>query len=184
MESNGWQPSWVRGSLHSGSSKTNESRSSEVYHYPAEDPYGTSATNFHIYELDWTPVSISWLVDGAVYEMHNTVPPFNQPFLLIMNLAVGGNYAGNPSVGIIEASNIFPGEMMVDYMQVYEQPAPLQISTAQTNDDSILRQPTNIVRHLQTNSLASGNWFDVSNTSNRLAVAPIQNAVFYRLESP
>ncbi len=186
MESNGGQPSWVQGSIHSGPSKTNLFSFWKVCHYPAGDSYGTSTTNFHIYELDWTPASISWLVDGVVYEVQKTVPPFNQPFFLIMNLAVGGDYVGNPSVANIKASNTFPQEMLVDYVRVYEQTAPLQISTAQTNGNVVLSRMTNIVSRLQmqTNSLTSGNGRNVSNTSNPLVVAPAQSTAFYRLKSP
>lgn len=186
MESNGGQPSWVQGSLHSGSSKTNVISFWKAYNYPAGDPFGISTTNFHIYELDWTPASISWLVDGAVCEIQNTVPPFNQPLFLIMNLAVGGDYVGNPSVSAIEASNTFPQEMLVDYVRVYEQTAPLQISASQTQGNVVLSWPTNIACHLrgQTNYLTTGNWVDVGNASNPFAVAPTQSAVFYRLESP
>jgi len=186
LENNGAQPFWVQGSLHSGPSKTNVISFWKVYDYPVGDPYGMSTTNFHTYELDWSPASISWLVDGAVYEMQSSVAPFNQPFFLIMNLAVGGDYVGNPSVGTIAASNTFPQEMLVDYVRVYEQTSPLQISVFQTNGNIILIQPTNIVCHLQTqtNSLASGNWNDLGNTTNPLVVAPTQSTVFYRLESP
>ena len=186
MESNGGEPSWVQGSIHSGPSKNNLLSFWKVSHYPAGDPYGTSTTNFHIYELDWTPASISWLVDGDVYEMQRTAPPFNQPFFLIMNLAVGGDYVGNPSVSTIEASNTFPQEMLVDYVRVYEQTAPLQISISQTNGDVILSWPTNIVCHLQmqTNFRASGNWLNVSATSDPFVATPAQNAIFYRLKSP
>ena len=186
MESNGGQPSWVQGSIHSGSSKTNLISFWKIYHYPVGDPFGTSTTNFHIYELDWTPASISWLVDGAVYEVQNTVPPFNQPFFLIMNLAAGGDYVGNPSVGTIEASNTFPQEMLVDYVRVYERTASLQISISQTNDDIILNWPTNIVCHLQTqtNSLTGGNWFYLNGIASPFVMVPAPTAAFYRLESP
>jgi beta-glucanase (GH16 family) len=187
VENNGAQPFWVQGSLHSGPSRTNVISFWKVYDYPAGDPNGTSTTNFHIYELDWSATSISWLVDGAVYEVQSTVPPFNQPFFLIMNLAVGGDYVGNPSVSTIEASNTFPQEMLVDYVRVYEQTAPLQISTAQTNGGFDLIWPTNIACHLQTqtNSLTSGTWSDLSGTADPFFVVPDSTlSVFYRLESP
>ena len=187
VENNGAQPFWVQGSLHSGPSMTNVISFWKVYDYPAGDPDGTSTTNFHIYELDWSATSISWLVDGAVYEVQSNVPPFNQPFFLIMNLAVGGDYVGNPSVSTIAASNTFPQEMLVDYVRVYEQTSPLQIFTVQTNGGFVLSWPTNIVCHLQaqTNSLTGGNWSDRSDATDPLFVAPDSTlGVFYRLESP
>src|SRR5947208_1122575 len=73
--------------------------------------------DFHIYDLAWiagTPGhagTIKWYVDGALYETRSggwTIPasaptgdkdaPFDQPFYLIMNLAVGGTYGGTPSL--------------------------------------------------------------------------------------
>ena len=52
----------------------------------------------------------NWSTAGAVYPA-----PFNQPFYIIMNLAVGGDYGGNP-----DAHTVFPGEMQVDYIRVYD----------------------------------------------------------------
>jgi hypothetical protein len=47
--------------------------------------------------------------------------PFNQPFFIIMNIAVGGNYLGNPEINEIDANSSFPGEMLVDYVRIYNQ---------------------------------------------------------------
>jgi hypothetical protein len=41
--------------------------------------------------------------------------PFDQPFYLIMNVAVGGRFLGNP-----DRTTRFPAEMLVDYVRVYE----------------------------------------------------------------
>lgn len=78
---------------------------------------------FHIYSLEWTPESIRVLVDGVVfYEYLNESRgwrdwPYDHPFHLIMNLAVGGFWgrAGGP----IDES-IFPASMEVDYVRVFE----------------------------------------------------------------
>jgi hypothetical protein len=105
-----------------------------------------------------------------------------------MNVAVGGQYVGNPSTNAINAGTVFPQQMLVDYVRIYEQTAPLAISTTQSNGDFVLSWPTNIVCHLQTltNSLATGSWFDLSDTTNPFVIAPdpTQTNVFYRLESP
>jgi beta-glucanase (GH16 family) len=92
---------------------------------------GDSVTNFHVYALEWTTNAIRWYVDDTLYEtqtfwwsssnptntsIRNPFPaPFDQPFYMIMNLAVGGNFGGNP-----DASTQFPGEMQVDYVRVYD----------------------------------------------------------------
>ena len=151
---------------------------------------GASITNFHTYELDWSPSSEQFLVDGQLYETQSVGSPFNAPFFFIMNLAVGGTYPGTTSASAIIASNTFPKEIQVDYVRVYEQTAPLAFSVGPlSNGTFTLSWPTNIVCHLQTqtNSLTGGpNWFDTSVTTSPFVVSPDpnNNCVFYRLASP
>ena len=181
VENNGATPTWVQGSLHS-----NSGGPTLVYNLPN----GGSTTNFHIYELDWNATTIQWLVDGYVYETQSIGAPFNAPFFFILNVAVGGNYVGNPSTNAINSGTVFPQQMLVDYVRVYEPTAPLALSVAeQPNGSMVLSWPTNIVCHLQiqTNALAGGtNWFDTSVTTSPFVVSPNPNntSVFYRLESP
>ena len=120
VENNG-TPTFVQGSIHSGSDATG------YYYFPA----GQSVTNFHVYDLDWTTnatggVSITWSVDGTAYETQTSwssstgTPypfPFDQPFFFLMNLAIGGSYLGNPSTNAINPN--LPGDMVIDYMRVY-----------------------------------------------------------------
>jgi len=180
VENNGATPTWVQGSLHS-----NSGGPTAIYNLPN----GGSTTNFHIYELDWTPTTIQWLVDGHVYETQSIGAPFNAPFFFIMNVAVGGNYVGNPSTNAINSGTVFPQQMLVDYVRVLELTAPLALSVAtQSNGSMTLSWPTNIVCHLQvqTNSLVGGNWTDLPGTTSPYGVTPDpnQSAVFYRLVSP
>jgi len=116
VENNG-TPNFEQGSIHSGTDAT------QIYNFTG----GDSVTNFHVYDLDWTSNSITWSVDGTPYETQtswgsstgNPYPfPFNQPFFLLMNLATGGNYVGNPSTNAIAAS--LPQEIQVDYVRVYQ----------------------------------------------------------------
>jgi beta-glucanase (GH16 family) len=188
VETKGTAPATITSSLHSGSDEGGS------YTFTG----GDSSTNFHNYLLDWEPNSISFSVDGHLYETQTswgtsisgaTYPtPFNAPFFILMNLAVGGNYVGNPSISAINAGTIFPAEVQVDYVRVYERTVPLQISATQSNGNFVLICPTNIVCHLQaqTNSLVGANWFDVSNPTNLFVIVPDPNnaSVFFRLESP
>jgi beta-glucanase (GH16 family) len=188
VETKGTAPATITSSLHSGSDEGGS------YTFTG----GDSSTNFHNYLLDWEPNSISFSVDGHLYETQTswgtsisgaTYPtPFNAPFFILMNLAVGGNYVGKPSISAINAGTIFPAEVQVDYVRVYERTVPLQISAAQSNGNFVLICPTNIVCHLQaqTNSLVGANWFDVSNPTNLFVIVPDPNnaSVFFRLESP
>jgi beta-glucanase (GH16 family) len=180
---NSGTPDFVQGSLHSGTS-SNEISSTKVYDLPG----GESTTNFHIYQLNWSASAIQFVVDGVIYETQGAGAPFNAPFFFIMNVAVGGNYTGNPSVATIEAGTTFPQEMLVDYVRVYEQTEPLAISATASNGNVVLSWPANIVCHLQaqTNTLAVGSWSDLSVTTSPFVVAPgpNQTSVFYRLASP
>ncbi len=115
VENNGATITFEQGSIHSGSDAT------QKYYFTG----GNSVTNFHVYDLDWTTNSITWSVDGTPYETQTswsdakgTYPfPFNQPFFLLMNLAVGGQYLGYPSQSSINPS--MPGEVVIDYIRVY-----------------------------------------------------------------
>ena len=155
VENNGSNPDFVQGSLHS-----NGGDPTAIHNFTG----GESVTNFHTYLLDWEPGSIKWFVDGQVYETQSSQTPFNAPFFFLMNLAVGGQYVGSPTISQIKAGTVFPAELQVDYVRIYEQTAPLQISVTQSNGSVFLTWPSNIVCHLQvqTNSLANGNWFDVA----------------------
>lgn len=78
--------------------------------------------NFHVYALEWTPEKISWSVDGQQYasfeNRHATYKewPFDQPFHLILNIAVGGNWGGAQGVD----DSIWPQKMIIDYVRVYQ----------------------------------------------------------------
>ena len=76
---------------------------------------------FHVYAADWTEDQIAFYVDGEnVYtfvpkDKSQEVWPFNQPFYLLLNLAVGGNFGGKE----IDYA-VFPQEFVVDYIRVYQ----------------------------------------------------------------
>jgi beta-glucanase (GH16 family) len=149
------------------------------------------ADDFHIYAVEWTTNQIKWFVDTHQYF---TATPaslpggatwvFTQPQFFILNVAVGGKWPGNP-----DGTTIFPQQMLVDYVRVYKQTAPLAFSVGpQSNGSFTLSWPTNIVCHLQiqTNFLTGTNWFDMGGTTNPFVVSPDPNnvSVFYRLQSP
>ena len=118
MENRGSNPTTVQGTIHYASADGRHLQSAGRYMFPPND----GATNYHTYLLEWTTNSIKWFVDNHLYEVQTNwstaraayPAPFNQPFYIIMNLAVGGDYGGNP-----DAQTIFPGEMQVDYVRVY-----------------------------------------------------------------
>ena len=78
-------------------------------------------TAFHLYAVEWTPEKIDFYVDDQIYysfendEGATDTWPFNQPFYIILNLAVGGGWVGTP-----DETTTFPAVMEVDYVRVYQ----------------------------------------------------------------
>lgn len=77
---------------------------------------------FHVFALEWTPEKIDFILDGVVYNHieneHKTTAewPFDQKFYLILNVAVGGMWGGRQGID----NSIFPQQMIVDYVRVYQ----------------------------------------------------------------
>ncbi len=104
-------------------------------HYGGEFPYNTSTEtkftpspdvteNFHRYAVEWDSDEIRWYFDGELYAVQNSWfstadnggpgAPFNQPFHILLNVAVGGNFPGSPN-----GTTPFPVTMEVDWVRVY-----------------------------------------------------------------
>lgn len=92
---------------------------------------GTSfADAYHVYAVEWEPTVMRWYVDGALFMTRvntqwyseaapgNPLAPFDQPFYIILNLAVGGWYTGCTEPACVTAA--FPQEYRIDYVRVYE----------------------------------------------------------------
>lgn len=79
------------------------------------------ADAFHTYAVDWKPGQITWYYDGAPYftvsraDVGERQWVFDQPFFIILNLAVGGQLAG-----IISPQTAFPAQLQVDYVRVFQ----------------------------------------------------------------
>lgn len=77
---------------------------------------------FHVYAVEWTPEKIDFILDGTVYHQFENVGkteaewPFDQPFHLKLNLAVGGSWGGQQGID----ESVFPQQMTVDYARVYQ----------------------------------------------------------------
>ena len=85
----------------------------------------TSCSTFHRYQLDWRPESITIGFDDRAYmRVSNDQPggkgawPFNVPFQMILNLAIGGEWAG--AKGIDDAA--MPQRFEIDYVRVWQEP--------------------------------------------------------------
>ncbi|MFA6288107.1 MAG: glycoside hydrolase family 16 protein [Opitutaceae bacterium] len=79
---------------------------------------------FHTYGLVWSPRKLEWFFDGRpvfAFENDGQGPdhwPFDLPQYLLVNLAVGGSWAG--AEGIDDA--LFPAEFRVDYVRIWQRP--------------------------------------------------------------
>jgi beta-glucanase (GH16 family) len=144
FENTGTNTFMVQSSIHSGSDGT------ETYHF-----FDSGVTNFHTYTLDWTTNAMLFYVDGHLFQTQTnwsssagTYPfPFNRPFFLIMNFAIGGNYVSNPTVTDINTHSVFPSEVLVDYVRVYNPPASFPLASNPlpanpTNNSALLRLST------------------------------------------
>jgi beta-glucanase (GH16 family) len=85
-------------------------------------PAGQQVDNaFHLYAVEWSPNDIKFFFDNHLIVERtpadlpsNTMWVYDHPFYLLLNLAVGGNWPGNP-----DDTTVFPQRMLVDYVRVY-----------------------------------------------------------------
>ena len=80
------------------------------------------ADDFHVYSVVWNPDNLEFFMDGKSYHKlaKSGIPDgtewvFDHPFFIILNVAVGGQWPGNP-----DESSRFPQQMLVDYVRVYQ----------------------------------------------------------------
>lgn len=128
MESVGRLPNQVFGTLHGPGYSGGQSYGG-VY-----DLGKPVAAGYHVFAVQWQPDKITWLVDNVPYF---TATPddaflqgkqwvFNHPFYLLMNVAVGGNFAGE-----VGADTVFPQTTSIDYVRVYQAiPKPVPFATS------------------------------------------------------
>ncbi|MEV4616871.1 family 16 glycosylhydrolase [Kitasatospora sp. NPDC049258] len=115
MENVGFEPGSVHGTIH-GPGYSGSGGIGAGYTLPGGQAF---ADAFHTFAVDWAPDSISWSVDGTVYQRRTPADlggrswVFNKPFFVILNLAVGGYWPGDP-----DGSTAFPQQLVVDYVRV------------------------------------------------------------------
>jgi beta-glucanase (GH16 family) len=83
-------------------------------------PTGKFADDFHVFELGWTAEKLVWSVDGEAFATLDITgeafAEFHEEFFLLLNVAVGGTFAGRP-----DETTPFPQYMYVDWVRVYQQ---------------------------------------------------------------
>jgi beta-glucanase (GH16 family) len=135
MEIVGEKPQEVLSSIHFGSAYPRRSLVTTTHPLPG----GSLVSDWHTYAVEWEPGEIRFYVDDAhtathshwwsckVVEnglgieargpddLHRWPAPFDVPFYLLMNVAVGGNFPGHPN-----EDTRFPAELVVDWVRVYD----------------------------------------------------------------
>jgi beta-glucanase (GH16 family) len=116
MENIGSEPGMVHGTVH-GPGYSGANGVGNSYPHPEGEAF---ADDFHVYAIEWEPEEIRWYVDDAHYGTVtiDDVPGewvYDHPFFLILNVAVGGHWPGYP-----DETTVFPQQLRVDYVRVYE----------------------------------------------------------------
>jgi len=119
MEYRGHEPGILWGTIH-GPGHAGDKALSTRFQVSGDSLDG----DFHVYAIDWSPGRIVWSLDGVAFK---TATPddlplggrwvYDHPFFILLNVAVGGRWAGAP-----DSATTFPQTMLVDYVRVYSAP--------------------------------------------------------------
>jgi beta-glucanase (GH16 family) len=147
MENIGNQPSTNNGTVH-GPGYSGAGGLTAAYTLPNGEVF---SADYHVFAIDWSPTAISFSVDGNVYatKTPSDMPSgdtwvFTHPFFILLNMAVGGDYPGNPN-----STTVFPQTMLVDYVRVYadiSQPTAVLINSATISGNDLLISGQNFVK--------------------------------------
>jgi beta-glucanase (GH16 family) len=122
MEHVGYNPDVIHSTVHTGAYNhlRGTQRGDTLY-------VATARSDFHVYAVEWTEREIRGYVDDTRYftfenerrtdeDATHMEWPFDQPFHLLLNIAVGGNWGGAEGVD----NTIWPQQLVVDYVRVYQ----------------------------------------------------------------
>jgi beta-glucanase (GH16 family) len=120
VEFKGQNTKEIFGTIHFGSVWPKNKSTGTTYRLPE----GDFAEAFHKFSIEWTNESITWFVDDVKFQRldswsSDAAPfpaPFDQPFHMVLNLAVGGQFVGPVS----NDPKIFPAKLLIDYVRVYQ----------------------------------------------------------------
>ncbi len=120
MENLGSEPGIAHGSLH-GPGYSAGAALTDLYTLPDGAAFADAS---HVFAVEWEPQVVRFYVDGTLYETRTPADlpaggqwVFEQPFFVLLNLAVGGQWPGDP-----DGSTTFPQSMKIDYVRLYERP--------------------------------------------------------------
>jgi beta-glucanase (GH16 family) len=110
MEMLGQETTKIYGTIHYS---TNNQHAQSGGNYSLKS--GTFAQYYHVFAIEWDSTGFNWYVDNTLYYTAKHGQPFDKRFHILLNVAVGGNWPGNPDI-----STIFPQKMYVDYIRVFQ----------------------------------------------------------------
>lgn len=118
METIGKEPGVVHGTIHGPGYSGGQGPTSQT-----SLPGGKKLSDkFHIFAVEWNADSIAFFLDGKQYSRftHDSIPKdakwvYDHPFYLLLNVAVGGNWPGNP-----DSASSYPQTMLVDWIRVWK----------------------------------------------------------------
>jgi len=118
LEQLGHEPNRLYGTLHFGNPHASKGKSVAL-------KQGSLCDDWHEVALEWFPGELRWFVDGELYQVQNDwftnaagaawPAPFDRDFYVQINLAVGGNWPGNPDAG-----TTWPQKLRIDYVRVFK----------------------------------------------------------------
>lgn len=116
MENIGKEPTLVHGTLH-GPGYSGSGGIGKSYELPGKAAF---SADYHVFAIEWEPNEIRWYVDGTLYQtrkpsdLNGKKWVYDHDFFILLNLAVGGQWPGNP-----DSSTKFPQQLIADYVRVY-----------------------------------------------------------------
>jgi beta-glucanase (GH16 family) len=121
MENIGREPGIIHGTIH-GPGYSGDKGPSSSYSLTNNQRF---ADSFHVFAVEWEPNVIRFYCDGTLYKTMTpadlpagTTWVYDHPFFIILNVAVGGGWPGNP-----DPTTVWPQTMLVDYVRVYQRVA-------------------------------------------------------------
>ena len=121
MELLGHEPYKIHGSINYGPQGNSWAYTKTTsYSLPASE--GDFSDKYHVFSVLWEENSIKYYVDDNLYATYNPSNiaggqawRYNHPFFFILNIAVGGDWPGNP-----DQTTVFPQQMLIDYIRIFQ----------------------------------------------------------------
>lgn len=164
MELLGHIPNQTHGTLHYGPDPGSGHQYSGTEYTLSS---GDFSDDYHVFSIEWSENEVSWFIDDVQFNTltaQDVAPynwPFNEEFFIILNMAVGGNWPGNP-----DASTQFPQTMHIDYVRWYQK-APLTVepSALAPSDLTLYPNPATATAALE---LAPGSTYTITDINGRV----------------